>query len=476
MICIPITAKTTAEALRDMQAAAPIADMIELRLDHIKDADLPLLLAQRPRPVIVTITPREENGVFTGTDAERRALFEQAIALGAEYIDCNMGWHALPRLQSIKGATRIIVSSHNYAETPADLSTLYRDIAATGADVVKIAAHAGRISDNLRMLELIRAADRGIIGICMGEKGEVSRILAPAYGALLTFGSLAQGKESAPGQIPAEVMRSVYGCERLNRDTRLFGLIGNPVSKSRGYILFNRLFRHYGLNMAYLNFLVDDVDDFMGSFGRVLGGFSITMPHKQAVAQYLDARDAISERIGAVNTMVNLKGRLLGCNTDTAGIVRPLLQRTALKGKRAALLGAGGAARAAAAALMEQDARVTILNRTVSRAQEIARELGCEAGALDDFNPAETDVLLNMTSVGMHPNVDEMPLPAEKLHDVIVFDGVYNPPETLLLRRAAQNGCTVISGLEMFISQAAEQFRLWTGIEPDPDLMRKILS
>ncbi|MBM4312016.1 MAG: shikimate dehydrogenase [Deltaproteobacteria bacterium] len=476
MICIPITATNTQDALRDMQAAAPLADLLELRLDYIENPDLPLLLANRPTPVIITITPREENGRFAGTDAERLTLLEQAITLGAEYIDCNLGWQALPRLQSIKGKTRIIVSSHNYAETPADLSAIYREIAATGADVVKIASFANRISDNLRMLDLIRAADRDCIGICMGEKGEVSRILAPAFGALLTFASLGAGKESAPGQIPAETMRSVYNLSRLQAGTQLFGLIGNPVSKSRGYILFNRLFQHYGLNMLYLNFLTDDMDDFMGSFGRLLSGFSITMPHKQVVMPYLDETDQMSTKIGAINTVLNRDGRLTGCNTDAAGVVQPLLKRTELQGKRVTLLGAGGAARAAAVALINEGARVTMLNRTVSRATELARELGCTAGALNNLNPDGTDVLVNMTSVGMHPNVDETPVPAEKLHDMIVFDGVYNPPVTLLLRSAAQNGCRVIPGIEMFISQAAEQFRLWTGIAPDLQLMEDILS
>jgi len=476
MICIPIIATSTQEALRDMQAAAPLADMLELRLDHIKDADLPLLLTKRTRPVIVTITPREENGAFTGTDAERLFLLEQAISLGAEYIDCNLGWPALPRLLRIRQNTRVIVSSHNYAETPADLSAIYREIAATGADVVKLATHANRISDNLRMLELIKNADRDCIGICMGEKGEVSRILAPMYGSLLTFASLDTGKESAPGQIPAETMRSIYNCAGRNRDTRLFGLIGNPISKSRGYILFNRLFQHYGLNMLYLNFPVDNMDDFMGSFGSLLSGFSVTMPHKQAVIAYLDEQDGLSAKIGAINTVTSRNGRLLGCNTDAAGVVQPLLKRAELRGKRVTLLGAGGAARAAAAALLDEGAHVTILNRTVSKAAELAAAFGCESGSLDDFAPHATDVLVNMTSVGMHPNVGATPLPAEKLHGLIVFDGVYNPPETMLLREAATSGCTVIPGIEMFINQAAEQFRLWTGITPDPQLMEDILS
>ena len=237
-------------------------------------------------------------------------------------------------------------------ETPPDLAGLYRDIAETGADVVKIATFANRISDNLRMLEFDpQQPSKNVSESAWAHKGEVSRILAPAYGALLTFASLDTGKESAPGQIPAETMRSIYNCGGLNPTPDLFGLIGNPVSKSRGYILFNRLFKHYGLNMLYLNFPVDDMDDFMGSFGRLLNGFSVTMPHKQTIMAYLDECDAMSKRISAVNTVTNLGGHLLGCNTDTVGVVRPLLQRTELKGKRVTLLGAGGAARAAAAAL-----------------------------------------------------------------------------------------------------------------------------
>jgi shikimate dehydrogenase len=218
------------------------------------------------------------------------------------------------------------------------------------------------------------------------------------------------------------------------------------------------------------------MDDFMHSFGRLLSGFSVTMPHKQTVMPYLDATDAISERIGAVNTVVNLKGRLLGCNSDTVGVVKPLLQRTSLREKRITLLGAGGAARAAAAALITEGARVTILNRTVLKAEQLAVELGCASGALDAFDPDAADILVNMTSVGMHPDIDETPVPTEKLRGMIVFDGVYNPPETRLLREAARAGCTVIPGIEMFISQAAEQFRLWTGIEPDMALMKEILS
>ena len=229
--------------------------------------------------------------------------------------------------------------------------------------------------------------------------------------------------------------------------------------------------------MVYLNFPVDDMDDFMGSFGRLLNGFSVTMPHKQAIMAYLNECDAISRKISAINTVTNLGGHLLGCNTDTVGVVKPLLQRTELKDKRVTLLGAGGAARAAAAALLEQGARVTILNRTIAKAEAACQTSSAahQAGWMRSTRMT-TDILVNMTSMGMHPDIDETPIPAEKLHDLIVFDGVYNPPETKLLRTAAQAGCTVIPGIEMFINQAAEQFRLWTEIEPDLKLMQEILS
>ncbi|MFC1591604.1 shikimate dehydrogenase [Thermodesulfobacteriota bacterium] len=476
MLCIPVISETTEQALADMEAAGRLADLVEVRLDYVKNPDLPRIIAARPKPLIITITPASENGQFRGTEAERIALLEQAIDLGADYVDINLDCAERDRLIKNCKGTRVIVSYHNYNETPQDLEAIHSRIQATGADIIKIATRANRLEDNFRVLAIAQKSEKDTIALCMGELGEISRILAPLHGAYLTFASLSPGRESAPGQIPAETMHNIYGLQKLQPGCTLYGLIGNPVSKSRGYILFNRLFRRSRMNSLYLNFPVQNLDEFMHSIAPRLAGFSITMPHKQAVMAFLDDIDPLAKKIGAVNTVVNSGGRLIGYNTDLAGALKPIQARTPVAGRRVTLLGAGGAARAIAVGIIAAGGKLTILNRTVAKARALADELGCGAGPLADFPRTETDILINMTSVGMHPRVAEAPVDTALVKNMTVLDGIYNPEKTLLLQKAEENGCSSISGLEMFITQAAEQLRLWTAREADTGLMREILT
>jgi len=475
MICVPIIAETTEQALKDMARAEAFADLIEIRADYIRNPDLGKILGAKNKPVIVTVTPKKENGNFTGTEPERTALLRQAVDLGADYIDISINCPELGTLIEYCRDTKSIVSYHNYRETPADIPDTLKKLESTGADIIKIATFANKLSDCLKIFDLIRNSRKDIIALCMGEKGELSRILGPVYGSFLTFGSLETGLESAPGQIPAQVLKDIY---RVDREPGfdLYGLIGNPVSKSRGYILFNSLFRQYGLNSLYLNFLVDDIDDFTRYFQGMLSGFSITMPLKQDLMYILNDIAPEAEKIGAINTIVKDKGLITGYNTDINGVIDPLLERTPIKDKRVTLLGAGGAARAAAVGILRKGGRLTILNRTVSKAEALAGELGCDFGPLSDFETLKTDILINMTAVGMFPNVDQTPVDTVPVKDMVVFDGIYNPEKTKLLTEAEKNGCVIIPGINMFIHQAAEQFRLWTGIEPDTDQMKKILD
>ncbi len=476
MICIPIVAETTEDALKDMARACKIADLIEIRADYIKDLDLKKILSAKSKPVIITLSPENENGRFKGTEDERTKLLRQAVDLDADYIDISIDCPELDDLIKYCKNTRSIVSYHNYKETPSNLKEIYKKIDATGADIIKIAAFANKLSDSLKIFELIQKSTKDIIAICMGEKGEISRILAPIYGAYLTFGSLEKGSESAPGQIPAEHLKNIYRVNEIEQGFDVYGLIGNPVSKSRGYLLFNKLFKHYGLNSLYLNFLVDDIDDFTRYFQGMLKGFSITMPYKQELLYILNDIAPEAKQIGAINTIVKDKGKITGHNTDMAGIINPLLEKTPLKDKAVTLLGAGGAARAAAVGIIEKGGKLTILNRTVSKAEDLAKELGCNFGATSDFENIKTDILINMTSVGMVPDTDQTPVDTALLKDMVVFDGIYNPERTKLLIEAENNGCTIIPGTEMFKSQAAEQFKLWTGITPDLNVISGILS
>ncbi len=476
MICIPITAGSTREAIEDMRRAEPLADLIEIRADYIKTPDLDEILGARKKPVIVTITPQEENGRFEGTETERIALLKKAVKLGAEYIDVSLDCPELGNLIKDRDRTKVIVSYHNYQETPRDLSRIYSRLEAADADIIKIATFANKLSDNQKVLDLAKKSNGPTIAVCMGPKGEISRILALLFGSYLTFASLASGKESAPGQIPATTLRDIYRIKDIRPGCSLYGLIGNPVNKSKGYLLFNSLFKEHDHNSMYLNFLVDDMADFAASFMKTLSGFSVTMPHKQEIMPFLDAIDPAAEKIGAVNTVTNTKGKLTGYNTDMPGALTPISERTEIKDKAVTLLGAGGAARAIAVGIMEAGGKLTILNRTVAKAEKLAADLNCRCGPISDFPGTETDILINMTSVGMHPQVDAIPVSPSDLKNMVVFDGIYNPVKTRLLEEAERNGCPIISGQEMFVHQAAEQFRLFTGSKPETDLMKNILQ
>lgn len=499
MICIPIIANTVEDALRDMAEASKLADIIEVRLDYIKNPDLELFLKRRTKPVIFTNRPVREGGKFDGSEEERILFLKLAIQLQADFVDIehdsihNIGKEALSR--ALRGKTRLIVSYHNFRETPGDVAAIYQKLSQSGADIVKIVTYATDISDNIRIYRLLQGAQVPLISFCMGEYGIMSRILYKRFGSYLTFASLRRGKESAPGQISIYEFLNTYRVLRQDKDTAIYGLIGNPVSHSIGPIIHNTLFKEMNFNSMYVPFKVDRVSDFIRDFRELdIKGYSVTIPHKEAVIPCLDAIDPIAKKIGAVNTIVNRSGCLTGYNTDcgaaiealksvyqaTSHHVTPIGRTTAvnddyLKGKKVIILGAGGAARAIAFGLKEQGAQITIVNRNYERAQSLAREVGCHDMNLDDLWVIEGDILVNATPVGMFPEVDKTPVIGRKLRpDMIVFDTIYNPAETKLLREAKAQGCKVVGGLPMFVYQAAAQFKLWTGEAPPLELIEKV--
>jgi 3-dehydroquinate dehydratase/shikimate dehydrogenase len=500
MICIPIIANTVEDALRDMAAASKLADVIELRLDYIKNPDLRLLLKRRTKPVILTNRPVREGGKFDGSEEERISLLKLAMQLQADFVDIEhdsihkIGKDVLSRIP--RGKTRLIVSYHNFYETPGDVAAIYQKLSQSGADIVKIVTYATDISDNIRIYRLLQDAQIPLISFCMGEYGIMSRILYKRFGSYLTFASLRRGKESAPGQISIHEFLNTYQALRQDKNTAIYGLIGNPVSHSIGPIIHNTLFKEKNLNSIYVPFKVDRVNDFIRAFRELdIKGYSVTIPHKEAVIPFLDAIDPIARKIGAVNTILNRDGCLTGYNTDcgaavdalknvyrtTSHYVSPIGRRTTavnddcLKGKKVILLGAGGAARAIAFGLKDEGAKITIVNRNYERAQSLAREVGCHDMRLDDLQVIEGDILINATPVGMFPEIDKTPVTGKKLRPgMIVFDTIYNPAETKLLREARVQGCKVVGGLPMFVYQAAAQFTLWTGETPPFELIEKI--
>lgn len=476
-ICVTLTERDATAAIREMERLSNMADLFEIRADYLDDPSPEPLAARKPKPLIYTLRRDGEGGRFRGSDDDRLALFARALAAGFDYIDIedDAPWRKL----SAAGRGRLIVSHHDFARTPTDLFGIYRRLRESPADVIKIATMANSLYDAARIFDLLEKASgdgRRLAALAMGPMGMATRILGPSRGAPFTYAAARAGSEAAPGQIPVQDMVDLYRVGSIDRSTAIYGLIGRPTAHSLSPRVHNAAFAELEMNAVYIPFETDSLGSFFSLNNRVGGaGFSVTIPYKAEIVRLMDALDPTAEKIGAVNTVAIREERKIGYNTDAEGFVRPLERRIALRGKRAVVLGAGGAARAAAFALLERGVEVLVLSRNRERARELALGLGANCGGLEELARHDFDLLINATPVGMFPNVDESPAPAELLAGKIVYDLVYNPPETKLLREARGAGALAISGIEMFLEQAAAQFRIWTGVEPPKEAMRRAL-
>eukprot|EP00899_Mesostigma_viride_P021194 jgi/Mesvir1/29076/Mv18382-RA.1 len=499
-ICVAIVAKTVDDvAAQIRQAADAGADLVEIRLDHIAGfdaaADLPVLLSSKVRclPAIVTYRPDWEGGQYKGPEEPRFVALRLAMALGADYVDIELkAAETFLAKRPGQSSTRIIVSSHNYASTPSedDLADILQRMAAVGADIAKIATTAQDVTDALRMLQLPSRFPLPVIALAMGPRGQISRLLAPKFGGYLTFASMGAGQESAPGQSSVHDLVNVYGLRRVTTDTKIFGLIGNPVSQSKGPLLHNASFMQKGVDALYVPFLVDDCALFLQAFrGQDFAGFSVTIPHKQAALACVSVVDPLAKDAGVVNTLIRRPdGTLYGTNTDMIAAVNAVekglwqhgAEGNGVSGKRILVYGAGGAGRGIAFGLKARGGNVVIASRRDEAAKELASTVGCDwapAAAVAVGRPDfVADVFVNASPVGMVPNVHESPVPKSALAGYsVVFDAVYNPMYTQLLKDAQEMGATAVTGVDMFVGQAAEQFRLFTGLEAPVDLMEKVV-
>ena len=511
MICVPITEATHQEALRAIERCALAADAIELRMDLIAGGDLAQLIsaarcASNRIKIIVTCRRKEESLVWVaGNQASRKMeiiktakmdLLRKAIMLGADFIDVELaeGEKVIRELQSFrrkqKSLTRLIVSWHDISKTPSGvkLKEVFHDCVKTGADIVKVVPYARRISDNLKVLNLIayaKAQNRDIIAMCMGDEGKISRLMAPLWGSYLGFAVLPGGRPSAPGQLTLNVMREFQQLLLHNQDSvqsgflppgkPAFVLLGNPVRQSLSPFMHNTALEAMQIEGHYSAFCVSHLGQAMaGIRGMNIRGASVTIPFKTAVMEYLDVIDADAAALGAVNTIVNDRGRLTGYNTDWVGLLQALKSKTTLAGKTFVIIGAGGTARAAAYGLKKEGGRPIIVNRTEETGRALAARLDCAFYPLADVGKIKAWGLINTTPVGMYPQVHQSPVAARVLANYqVVMDVIYNPLKTKLLRDAEAKGCKIISGLEMFVRQGAGQLKLWTGREAPLQLMKK---
>jgi 3-dehydroquinate dehydratase/shikimate dehydrogenase len=469
------------------EAAKRGARLIELRLDFLARApDLKRLLHNKPCPMVATVRRPADGGRWSGSEEARQMLLRQAIVGGFDWVDLETDVaNAIPRFKGV----RRIVSYHNRDEVPADLEAIYSRLCEQDADVVKVAVRAQEPADNLRVLALYKGAPRPTVAFCMGDLGVPSRLLALKYGAPFTYAAFNKERGIAPGLPSFDEMRHVYHYDAIDADTAVYGVLGDPVGHSLSPLIHNTAFRKLGINAVYLPFRVPrgDLAAFLKDFGQVpVRGYSVTIPHKEAAAELAAERDETAERTNAANTLVlRREGGFRAANTDYQAALDTLLanlpprpedpiptigQRTVL------LLGAGGVARAVAHALHREGANVTIANRTADRAHDLAEEVGCRHVDWGARHSVMCDTVVNCTSVGMHPNVDATPLHHSFLKPgLIVFELIYTPEQTLLVKEARSRGCHVITGVEMFVRQAAEQFRLFTHKEAPLEAMRKVV-
>ncbi|KAL9148340.1 hypothetical protein ABFS82_12G034800 [Erythranthe guttata] len=423
------------------------------------------------------------------------------MKLGADHIDIELkAAHEFNKF--LNGGKpekcKVIVSSHNYDSTPSseELGNLVARIQAAGADIVKFATTAVDITDVARVFQITvhcQSFQVPIIAMVMGERGLMSRILCPKFGGYLTFGTLEAGKVSAPGQPTIEQLLNLYNFRLIDSDTKVFGIIGKPVSHSKSPKLYNRAFREDGFNGVFLHLLVDDLPKFFDTYSSSdFSGFSCTIPHKEVALSRCDEVDPVAKSIGAVNCVIRRPndGKLFGCNTDYIGAISAIEDGlrengasgpvSPLAGKLFVVIGAGGAGKALAYGAKEKGARVVIANRTYERAKELAEIIGGQALSLADlesFHPESGMILANTTSIGMQPKIEETPVPQEALkHYELVFDAVYTPKITRLLGEAQEVGAKIVTGVEMFIGQAYEQYERFTGLPAPKQLFKEIMG
>ena len=469
LLCVTVTGQTMCDVRRARDSACG-ADLIEVRLDGVSDLDVAGALEGRRRPVVITCRPTWEGGCFDGSEEERRRILESAVALGAEFIDVEAVAACAPDIIRARRGRGVVVSMHRPAASEPDLPALYRTLRSMGAEISKLALMAPTLSATLPLFDLADSAvaqPPSHVLVAMGPSGVPARLLAARLRNRWTFA----GDGIAPGQLPLDRVLREFHFRRIRSDSAVYGVAGSPVGHSLSPAMHNAGFAAAGLNATYLPFETSSAEDFVRCARRLgLRGASITSPLKVAMMGYMDDVDPLARRVGAINTIVTRDNRWIGANTDVAGFLAPLSGRIALKGIRAAVLGAGGAARAVAVALSHEGASVTICARRPEAAREIAQLVG---GTVGTFPPraGSWDVLVNATPAGSETDPAN-PIAGAPLDGEIVFDLVYAPAETQLLADARAAGCMPIGGLEMLIAQAERQFELWTGQRPSAGLFQ----
>jgi 3-dehydroquinate dehydratase/shikimate dehydrogenase len=489
-VCVAIIGSTAGEMVDRATEAMRDSPFLEFRLDYLEKPLLALpklkeFLSENTVVTAIATCRRAPNGgKFKGAIAAELEVLQKASASGFHLMDLELETAEAikaPELEKLRtrGGAALMISYHDFQSTK-DLDGIFERIRPYEPEFVKIVSTAKSLADNVVMMHFLeRTGDMAnMVGLCMGDQGIISRVLAIRAGSVFTFASASQGEETAPGQIAARTLTDTYRIAQIDAATRVYGVAGNPIKHSLSPLMMNTAFHRETVNAVYLALQTSKLNDLLTLVRELpLSGLSVTMPLKQEVLKHLENMDPISAQIGACNTIVRAHdGKLYGFNTDVGGILRPLEKRISLAGAKILVLGAGGAARAAVFGLANKGAEVLILNRTPQTAQKLAREAKAKTIRRELVAKTSFDVIVNATAVGMHGVKPQHILEAKEINARLVFDLVYNPVDTPFLRMARQKGIPAITGVEMFVQQGARQFEIWTGKRaPEEEMLRVVV-
>jgi 3-dehydroquinate dehydratase/shikimate dehydrogenase len=483
-ICIalglPDVPTMLAHARREVEAGEVF---LEFRLDFLDDpargADsIRGFLDQFPDTIVLATCRRHQNhGKFNGSVEQQLSILDRAVDAGAQAVDVEIETAeiAQERLHQFRGRTQVLVSYHNFEASP-PLDVIINRVMRVPADIYKVVTTARKPSDNMRVLSAARALPKHkLVVLAMGELGFPTRVLSPVFGGVFTYAAPLCSEGTAAGQVTARMLRHLYRVEKIGKTAKIYGVIADPIRHSISPAVHNRAFQSRRMDAIYLPFWVTPAHlrDFFSLAEKLpLAGFSVTIPHKQKIIRYLDAVDPLAKRIGAVNTVWRKAGKWRGTNTDVDGVTGPLARILPLKKSSVLIVGNGGAARGAAFALSDAGAKVSLVGRNADRVRALSKVCGAESLMRDQLNGRHFDAVVHATPLGMWPHVEECffegAIPAD-----VVFDMVYNPLETALIRRAREQGKETVPGLDMFLEQAVRQFEIWTGESAPRAAMQK---
>ncbi len=489
MICVTIGRGRHSSLLEEWKAAAKAGvELVELRLDCLRrEVDLKRILAERPTPMVITMRRAADGGLWRGDEEKRQRLLREAIALGVDYVDLEMD--VAKQIRKF-GRTKRIISYHNLKKTPAELLDIAEQCDEMDADVVKVATLASSLTDAVNVLQVAERAVVPTIAIAMGEVGFFTRVLGARFKAPFTYANFNPDRVFAPGMPSFQTLKRDYHYDEIDDLTAIYAVIGDPIGQSLSPAVHNASFRHLGLNKVLVPIQVP-AGKLKGSLEELgwigIKGYSVTIPHKEEMASLVQEKDDTVERTGSCNTMVMEGDKRVGYNTDYLAAldtledalggrlpgtdVSPLLEKHAL------ILGAGGVARSIAFGLMHRGATVIVTSRDDEKSTRLANEVGCRAINWGTRAGTRADTLINCTPVGMFPKVDDTPAPPATFRaGMLVFDTVYHPENTMFLKLAKERGCTTVTGVDMFVHQAARQFHIYTGRDAPTQLMRDVMK